>query len=424
MDPKYLDFLSFLKKSPTVYHAAEEIVARCKKAGFIELNEGDRWKLAPKQGYIVTRSGSLVAAFRTPKELPSSAVLLATHIDSPCLKLKPQAEQIQHGISELGLEVYGAPLLHTWMDRDLLIAGKVTFLDKSEKIHSKTVCFSEHPVTIPSLAIHLDRGIGDKGVLIHRQDHLKAVFSLNAKEKTFEKWVETECKAHTLLGFDLFLISAEPPTLVGLHNEFLSAARLDNLTSSYAACIAIAEAKSEKSLLQMALFFDHEEIGSVSAQGADSFFVEQLLERIAIGLNLEKEDLYRMKSSSLCISGDLAHGIHPNFAEKFDLQNSPELGKGVVFKYNANQKYATSSMIAAPLLKMAKKHKIATQTFACRSDIPSGSTVGSMLAANTGIATIDVGISSWAMHSIRETIAIEDEMALCRLFQAALLEGK
>lgn len=424
MDPKHLNFLAFLKKSTTVYHAAEEIMARCKKAGFIELDEKARWNLVPKQGYFITRGNSLVAAFQTPKKIPTSAVLLATHIDSPCLKLKPKPEQIQNGISELCTEVYGAPLLHTWMDRDLLIAGKVTFLDKSQKIHSKTVCFPEHPVMIPSIALHLDRGVGDKGVLIHRQEHLKAIFSLHAKEKTFEKWLETECKAQSLLGFDLFLVPSESPTLLGESNELLSAAKLDNLTSAYAACVAIVEAKAETNLLQMALFFDHEEIGSVSAVGADSFFVEHLLERIALGLNLDKEDLYRMKSSSLCISGDLAHGIHPNFLEKFDLQNTPELGKGVVFKYNANQKYATNSMVAAPLLVAAKKHKIPTQTFACRSDIPSGSTIGSMLAANTGIATIDVGISSWAMHSIRETIAMEDEISLCKLFHLALVEEK
>jgi len=417
------DFLLFLKKSPTVYHAAEEIARLCKKAKFIELDEGSAWKLKAGVGYFVVRGGSLVAAFRTPKEKVNSAVLLASHIDSPCLKLKPQAEQVQRSVGELCTESYGAPLLHTWMDRDLVLAGKVMFLTQDQKIRSHTICLEKYPVVIPSLALHLDRGIGEKGVLIHKQDHLKAIFSLDAKEKTFEKWLLAECKGHALLGFDLFLVSAQQPTLWGKNHEFLSGARLDNLTSAYAACVAVCEAKARKDVLQVALFFDHEEIGSVSAQGADSLFVEQLLERIAIGLQMEKEDVYRMKSKSLCISGDLAHGIHPNFLEKFDLQNAPELGGGVVFKYNANQKYATSSMTAAQLLAIAKKHKIPTQTFASRSDIPSGSTIGSMLAANTGIATIDVGISSWAMHSIRETIAIQDEMDLCKLFSVALEEA-
>jgi aspartyl aminopeptidase len=212
----------------------------------------------------------------------------------------------------------------------------------------------------------------------------------------------------------------QAPSFVGFDNEMIAAHRLDNLTSAYAACEAICKAKPHSSVLQTAFFWDHEEIGSVSALGADSVFATHLLERIALSLKIDPEDLSRLKARSLCVSGDLAHGYHPNFSDKYDPQNAPFLGRGIVLKFNANQKYATSSSTATAILLLAEKHNIPIQKFASRSDIPSGSTVGSMMAAMTGIPTVDLGISSWAMHSIRETVSTKDELSLCDLFQKAL----
>jgi len=401
------DFIAFLKDSPTVYHAAAAIARRLLAAGFVQLHEEKTWALEADKSYFVVRDGALVAAFRMPHKKPSSAVLLASHIDSPALKLKPNCESASHEMMQLNTEIYGAPLLHTWLDRDLAVAGRVVVMTESGKAQTKLVHLKEHPVVIPNLALHLDRSVMEKGINVHKQDHLKPICSLKGKHLA-------DAMGHKIVSFDLFLTPTEPPALIGFDQEMLSAYRLDNLTSAYAACQAMCRAKARQDVLQMAIFWDHEEIGSQSHLGADSCFADQILTRIA------PEDVFCLKRKSLCISGDLAHGFHPNFAEKYDPQNAPFLGKGVVIKYNANQKYATSSITAAKLLMLAEEANIPIQKFASRSDLPCGSTVGSIMAANTEIATIDLGIAGLAMHSIRETIAVQDEISLCALLSAAL----
>lgn len=410
------DFLDFLKKCPTVYHAAEEIVRRLEKGGFSEIKEQDAWKITPGKGYFVVRDGSLVTAFKAPAKAPRKSVILASHIDSPGLSLKPHPEASCHNIGQLNTEIYGSPLLHTWLDRDLMIAGKITFLASGGKIQSQTIQLEKHPVIIPNLAPHLDRSPPDKGFIVHKQDHLKAIFSLDSKN-TLEKVIKKK-----MVSFDLSLVPLEPPSFIGSNHEMIASARLDNLSSAYAACYAMCNAKPDSSTLPISFFWDHEEIGSISSRGADSVFASEFIERVCTCLKMSAEDIYRMKASSLCISADLAHGMHPNFTEKFDPQNAPFLGKGVVIKFNANQRYATNHTNATIILSLAEKHKIPVQQFAARSDIPSGSTVGSMMAAMTGISTIDLGIPSFAMHSIRETISSQDQISLCHLLLKALEE--
>lgn len=400
------DFVRFLNNSPTAYHAAREIRERLK---FKELKESERWNLAPGQGYCVTRGDSLVVAFRMPTKAPAKAVILASHIDSPALKLKPNAETSSHGIGQLGTENYGAPLLHTWLDRDLKIAGRITL----KGCETALVCLDDFPITIPNLAIHLNRDVTEKGLIVHKQDHLKALFTLDFHEHALEKKIGRG----PLLGFDLFLVSAEKPALLGFEQDLLAAYRLDNLSSAYACLEALRRAKASSDTLQLAVFWDHEEIGSTSYVGADSLFLDQVLERV---VNCSREDLFRLKSESVCLSVDVAHGFHPNFADKGDPSNTPELGKGVVLKFNANQKYATDSLNAAKLIELAEKKKIVVQKQANRSDMSSGSTVGSIMAATLGISTVDLGLSCWAMHSIRESIAVKDLDALTALLGASL----
>ena len=422
MDP-LLDFLRFLNRSPTVFHAAKEISNRLAEADFTPLREEEKWVLEPGKGYFLIRGDSLVAAFRIPKKEPKSATILASHIDSPCLKLKPFPEHESGEMVRLNTEVYGAPLLHTWLDRDLSISGRVTGMNQST-LHSQIVNLDDSPVIIPSLAIHLDRTVTEKGLLVHKQDHLKPIFSLTLKggEKQLEERLCVAANIDKLLSFDLFLTPVEIPHFVGFNNEMIAAYRLDNLTTAYAALFGMLQSVPRSDTLQIALFWDHEEIGSTSYVGADSLFANQILERICLSFKMDREDYYRLKSRSHCISGDLTHGFNPNFTDKYDPQNSPYLGKGPVIKFNANQKYATSSTSAAAVLRVAEKHKIPMQKFANRSDIPSGSTVGSIMAANLGVSTVDVGIAGWGMHSIRETVASKDELSLCELFKALLDE--
>lgn len=416
------DFVRFLSRSPTAYHAAREIANRLLEADFTPLSEQERWKLELGRGYFVTRQDVLVAAFRIPKKAPISATLLASHTDSPALKLKPQPEISSHGIGQLGTEVYGSPLLHSWLDRDLAVAGRITVLDANGQCQSKTVFLDDYPVIIPQLALHLDRTIGEKGILVHKQDHLKPIFSLRSKEKHLEDWLRKHHSFEQLLSFDLFLVPIEKPSFLGFESELLASYRLDNLTSAYASLHALIHSQLRSEAIQMALFWDHEEIGSMSYVGADSLFANQVLERICSQFKMDREDYYRLKSRSICLSIDLAHAFQPNYADKYDPQNSPHLGKGVVLKFNANQKYATSSPTAAHLIRLSEKTKIPIQKFASRSDIPSGSTVGSIMAANLGIPTVDLGISGWAMHSAREVIAVQDEIALAEFLKQALEE--
>jgi aspartyl aminopeptidase len=413
-------FVHFLNRSPTVYHAAREITTHLAEADFTPLSEGEKWKLEPGKGYFLQREDTLIAAFRLPKKHPTSATILASHIDSPALKIKPLPELSSHGIGQFGTEVYGGPLLHTWLDRNLAVAGRIITQNKKGPCQSHTVLLDDYPVVIPGLAIHLHRDVTDKGLLINKQDHLKAVFTLNSKEKHLEDWLRKHHPFDKLLGFDLYLIPTEKASFLGFEDEMISSYRLDNLTSAYASLEALINTSPRSDAIQMAVFWDHEEIGSKTYAGADSLFVSQILDRISMHLKMDREDYYRMKSRSLCLSCDVGHAFHPNYPEKYDAQNAPLMGKGPAIKFSS--RYATSGATAALLTYLAEKRKIPLQTFASRSDISSGSTVGAMMAANLGIPTVDLGIGCWAMHSIRETISAQDQISLGHLLTAALEE--
>lgn len=421
--PRLLDdFLTFLDRSPTVFHAAKEIMKTLAEADFTPLQEGEKWNLKAGKGYFLCRGDALVAAFRVPHETPLSTAILASHTDSPSLKLKPEPESFNRSIGQLGVECYGSPILHSWLDRDLILAGKLIGLDRSEKKISYIVTLDESPLIIPQLALHLDRSAPEKGFFVHKQDHLKPIYSLTGHENDLTSCLKKHYPFEKLISFDLFLVPLQKSSFAGFNKEFICAYRLDNLTSVYASLFALIHSSAQKNVLQLAFFWDHEEIGSQSYLGADSLFAEQLLERICFNFKMDKEDYFRFKSRSICISSDLAHGFHPNFPEKYDPQNSPMLGKGVVIKFNANQKHANSGESVFPIVRLGTKHNIPLQKSASRSDIPSGSTVGSMMGANLGIATIDIGISSWAMHSTRETIAAQDQVHLCSLLKASMEE--
>ncbi|HEY4255555.1 MAG TPA: M18 family aminopeptidase [Chlamydiales bacterium] len=411
-----MDFFRFLQKAPTAWHAAKEISNALTEKEFIPLFEGDKWKLERGKSYFVEREGALLAAFRIPKKMLQSSLILASHTDSPALKIKPQPDLLTKEISQLGTEIYGGPLLHSWFDRDLALAGRLE-TDRG----SQLVFLDDMPLVIPQLAIHLDKTIHEKGLHIHKQDHLKAILSIKGSS-TLEQVLKKKLGIHQLYAFDLFLVPTEKPSHLGLHGELLAGYRIDNLSSAYACLEALLKTAPRQDTLQMALFWDHEEIGSLSATGAASSFVDELLERITLGLKLEKEELYCLKSRSLVLSADVAHGWNPNFSEKYDPQNSPLLGSGTVLKFNAGRKYASDAPAAATLLKIAEKQGLTIQKAANRSDIPSGSTVGPIMSANTGIPTLDIGLACWAMHSTREIIAASDLKELEKLLQAMLNE--
>lgn len=409
-------FFPFLTRSPTSWHAAKEIGHSLTSVGFTPLSERGHWKLEVGKSYIVQREGALVCAFRLPSKKPTNAILLASHTDSPALKIKPNPDIVTQNISQLLTEIYGGPLLHSWLDRDLAIAGRI-----ETDTGAKLVFWKDAPLIIPQLAIHLDRTINEKGILVHKQDHLKAVLATSGTH-TLESVLKKHFSFNTLYAHDLFLVPTEQPGLVGLGHELIAGYRLDNLSSAFACLEALVGAKMRPDTLQMAIFWDHEEIGSTTSTGAGSLFVDQMLERIAIALQQSPEDVHRLKSSSISLSADVTHGWNPNFPEKYDTQNAPHIGKGPVIKFNAGRKVASDAASAASICKIGEAKKIKLQMGANRSDIPGGSTVGPIMSANTGIPTVDIGVPCWAMHSTREIIGASDLKDLIYLMKAVLDE--
>ncbi len=415
------DFLEFLHQAPTSWHAAHAICTRFTQAGFHRLNEGEPWKLEPGKSYFVTRDDALVAAFQIPKKPLKNARILASHLDSPALKLKPHPQSSSSsGIERLTTEVYGVPILSSWLDRDLAIAGRVTMFDARDRLQSHLVHLKDFPIIIPQLAVHLDRAAQETGVKINKQDHLQAIAAIQPTPELIKSLLKKEFRFEEIASYDLFLVPLEAPRRLGGAGEMVASYRLDNLTSAYASLIALTNASAPDETLQMAIFWDHEEVGSNTATGAGSPFLDQLIERICLQLDVDREGFLQLKSRSLCISVDLAHGFHPSYSDKYDPSHAPLLGKGVVLKQNANQRYATSAESAGCVMQTARKKKIALQSFVSRSDIPSGSTVGPIMAARCGINCVDLGIAGWAMHSAREVVSWHDEETLCHLLEALL----
>lgn len=418
------DFLSFLDLAPTAWHAVALTRERLQQAGFLEISEQERWHIQPEQCYVVTRNGSSLCAFVTPRQPPKRLRLLASHTDSPSLKLKPNAEIRKHQTILLGVEVYGSPLLSSWLNRDLGLAGRVIYTTPQGQIKESLVSLERYPVTIPQLAIHLDREVNEKGLQLNKQEHLNALAGLESsfKQTSFiETVLREEIDCEQLIDHDLFLFPLEKASLLGYQDAFLAAYRIDSLASVHAALTALLHHSDPlEDEIKMVIFWDHEEIGSHTAQGVESPFFSQTLERIVEGFKGSREDYFCLLNSSTCVSIDLAHALHPNYAEKHDPQHQPILGQGVVLKHNAQQRYATSALSALPLHMAASLKRLPLQRFVSRNDMPCGTTIGPLQACLTGIPTADIGCGQLSMHSCRELMACQDHLDMCQLLGALL----
>lgn len=419
------NLIQFLDSSPTAWHAVEIAKDQLTKAEFIPLSEQHTWKLEPAQRYVVTRNGSSLCAFITPKHMPKQIRLFASHTDSPSLKLKPNPEIRKNKAILLGVEVYGAPLLTSWLNRDLGIAGRIAYQDTHGKIKENLVTLDKHPLVIPQLAIHLDREVNEKGLQLNKQEHLNALAGLENgfPEKTsfLESLLAEAIEFKHLISHDLFLYPIEKARLVGYQNSLLSAYRIDSLASVHAALTSLINHPDPlDDEIKMVIFWDNEEIGSHTAQGADSPFFSQTLERIIHAYNGSREDYFCLLNHSACISIDLAHALHPNYAEKHDPQHHPLLGEGVVVKTNAQQRYATSAHSSISIKTLAAQKHIPLQTFVSRNDIPCGSTIGPLQAAQTGMQTVDIGCGQLSMHACRELMACKDHIDMCHLLSSLM----
>jgi aspartyl aminopeptidase len=408
------DLLTFLDASPSPYHAVKTIAARLEEAGFTELDERQEWKLTKKSKHYVIRQDSSIVAFTIGKAplVDSGFAIVGAHTDSPCLKLKPRPAVQTKGFLQVGVEVYGGAILATWLDRDLAIAGRVT-LKKS--LESKIVRTDRSLFRIPNLAIHMNRSVNEDGLKVNKQTELVPVFALDDSAKAEDALLPQLLgilgvkQAKDVADFDLCLYDMQKASFSGRDNEFIHSARLDNLASCHSGLSALIEASSKESAATRVLVcFDHEEIGSESAQGAAGPFLPQTLERIVEALADEKQAFQRTLAQSFCISSDMAHAVHPNYASLHEPNHMPKLGQGPVIKANSNQRYATSGHSAARFAQACKDAGIEPQRFVVRSDMSCGSTIGPITAAGLGITTVDVGNPMLSMHSIREMCAAAD----------------
>ena len=412
--------LDFLKRSPSPFHATQSMAEALQDAGYQALDERETWQLKPQGRYYITRNDSSIIAIKRGQHDPvqHGIRMVGAHTDSPCLKVKPQPELARHGYWQLGVEVYGGVLLSPWFDRDLSLAGRVTFKHNGQ-LQSRLINFQQAIASIPSLAIHLNRE-ANSGWAINAQTELPPILAqLQGETKNDFRALLAEqlqrehaISAADVLDYELCFYDSQPAALVGLNQDFIASARLDNLLSCYAGLQGLLNSNDQHT--QVLVCTDHEEVGSNSACGADGPFLEQVLRRM---LNTE-EDFVRCIQHSLLISADNAHGIHPNYADKHDTNHGPLLNHGPVIKVNANQRYATSSETSSFFKLLCQQAEIPVQSFVTRSDLGCGSTIGPITASQLGVQTIDIGVPTFAMHSIRELAGSKDLSYLVRALQA------
>ncbi len=404
------DLCAFVDAGPSPYHVVAEMARRLEAAGFSRLHERDVWSLAPGAARYVVRDAGTIAAFRVGDRPPSEGGfrLIGAHTDSPTFKVRPVADVRRAGYRLVGVEVYGGPLAHTWMDRDLTLAGRVVLRDGSTHL----VHLPGAPLRIPSLAIHLARELRDEGLKLDPQRHLVPVWSHRGgagEQGLLQALAEQlDVDRRDIGGHDLVTADTQPAGVGGEEDEWVLAPRLDNLASCHAGLLALTGA-GVGTATQVLVANDHEEVGSGSAAGARGSFLEHVLLRITASLDgTDPQALPRALASSRLVSSDMAHAVHPNYADRHDPEHQPTLGGGPVIKSNANQSYATDASGAAWFAARCEDAGVPFQHFVVRADMPCGSTIGPLTATRLGVATVDVGNPLLSMHSCREQAAVGD----------------
>ena len=403
--------LGFLDASPTPFHATLNMSMMLNNVGFTKLNELDKWELEEGKKYYVTRNDSSIIAFTYPKA--KNYTMVGSHTDSPNLKLKPNPVTKEHGVVKFGVEPYGGLLLNPWFDRDLSIAGRVSYLDSNEKIQDTLINVQKSIAIIPSLAIHLDDK-ANKERTVNKQTDISPVLTTN-DDFEFEEFIKWQLSKNDILDVkelyanELSFYDTQKASYVGLSDDFIASARLDNLLSCYVGLLSICSAEDDKPMLFIAS--DHEEVGSESTSGAGGSFLENTLRR----MYSDYDEYMEMIRSSIMISADNAHAIHPNYPTKHDSKHSPYINKGSVIKVNANQRYASNSTTISKFMNVANKMGEPYQEFVTRSDMGCGSTIGPITATRLGIDTLDVGLPTFAMHSIRELCGSDDAHSLYKI---------
>lgn len=420
------DLLEYIDASPTPFHAIGETITRLAAEGYRPLDERAPWDVSAGDKVYVVRGGGSLAAFHIGSAPAPDAGfhLVGAHSDSPNLRIKPNPELTRAGCGQLGVEPYGGVLLHTWLDRDLSLAGRVLLADGSARL----VDFGRELLRVPSLAIHLNRKVNTEGLKLNAQKHMAPVVMLDDLESMDLRVLLAEelgnIQEKDVLAWDLMAYDVQPARRSGLSREFIHAGRIDNLASCHAGLTALVSAKSVAEITRGLVLYDHEEVGSRSAQGAASDFLRSCLQRLCGDCS---EDYHRAIAKSFLISADMAHAVHPNYMDRHEPKHQPKLGQGPVVKINVNQSYATDGESWAHFEAWAREAEVSTQRFVVRSDLGCGSTIGPITAAELGIRTVDVGNPMLSMHSCREVAAAADVPkmidVLKRFFEAGAHDG-
>jgi len=415
------DLGAFVAASPSPFHAAAEGARRLTEAGFLHQDEQHDWDSTPG-GHFIVRDGALIAW-----HIPDGAVattgfrIVGSHTDSPTFKLKPRPSVGARGYSQLGVEIYGGPLLNSWLDRELGLAGRLVLPDGTS-----TLVRTSAIMRIPQLAIHLDRSVNDDGVKLDKQQHTAPVWSVDHPELDILAFLAEAAGASPadVLCHDVVAFDTASPAVFGPGDEFFASARLDNLASVHASLVALLSAvRSNTEAIPVLAAFDHEEVGSGSRSGAAGPVLADVLRRISYSLGASLDERHRALARSWCLSSDTGHAVHPNYANRHDPANQPRLNGGPLLKLNANQRYATDARGAAEWRRCCGEAGVPTQEFVSNNNLPCGSTIGPLTATRLGITTVDVGIPLLSMHSARELAGVQDPRLLSSAMEVFFRSG-
>ncbi len=413
--------LDFIDASPSPWHAVATIREQLDAAGFSQLSEHDSWQLKRGESYYVIRDDSSIIFFRVGQQSlqQSGFRIVGAHTDSPGFRIKPNALIRKQDTLMLGVEIYGGPILATFTDRDLSLAGRVSLRTKSVLPNIKLVRFQQSMVRIPNLAIHMNRKVNTDGLKLDKQTELPLLFSVsnNQPQSSVDQFKtllaeQIQCQPEDILAWELAVYDTQPGSLWGSNSEFIANSQLDNLASCHAGLSALLLSTTQSDLTQVCAFFDHEEVGSESTKGGNSSFLSDTLNCIASASGLDQQQYRQTLANSLLISADMAHAWQPSFPAAYEPDHHVLVNSGPVIKVNANHRYASNAVTEAMFIQCCEQAKIPWQRYVHRTDIPCGSTIGPMSAARLGIQTVDVGNPMWAMHSVRESAGVLDHQYL------------
>lgn len=422
------DLLDFIDASPSPWHAVQTCETRLQAAGFTRLDETERWMLsAGSRHYVVRGDSSIIAFIVGSRPAPETGLrLIGAHTDSPGLRLKPKPAEDAAGMLRLGVEVYGGPILATFADRDLSLAGRVN-VRTATGIDTRLIRFDAPLLRLPNLAIHMNREVNENGLKFNKQTELPLLLGVSTDETKAEARFRQPIAealgvdAVDLLTWELNAYDTQKGSFWGVDREFVANSQLDNLASCHAALSALLATVAPEAT-SLCAFFDHEEVGSESATGAGGSFVADIVARLAAGAGLDAEDQRRVLARSFFISADMAHAWHPNFPAAYEPCHRVLVNAGPVIKSNANQRYSTGADTAARFMGLCEKAGVPCQQYAHRTDLGCGSTIGPIVASRLGIASVDVGSPMWAMHSIRESAGVLDHAYMVAALTAAFAE--